>query len=188
MNAKRRNIVIDLTSLLDVILILLFLILMGASQSVSRMQESEEASQAQIEQLTADNAVLQNEKERLQRSLDGYVYLDAHARIITIYVNNLPNGSREVTVENGEDIRKFTLTWQNAAVVRTALSRALSSMCEIQENDAGDQIVYLLLRYDRNKLYQADYALISDVIAGVKGTKQNVFSAEYDVLEEQSNE
>lgn len=188
MNAKRRNIVIDLTSLLDVILILLFLILMGASQSVSRMQESEEASQAQIEQLTADNAVLQNEKERLQRSLDGYVYLDAHARIITIYVNDLQGGDREVCIESGADKRRFTLTWQNAAVVRTALSKALTGMCETPETDGGDQIVYLLLRYDRNRLYQADYALISDVIAGVKGAKQNVFSAEYDVLEEKANE
>lgn len=188
MNAKRRNTVIDLTSLLDVILILLFLILMGASASVERVQESAAADKAQIAQLVSDNAVLQEEKEKLQRDLDGYIYLDAHARFINVFIEHLQGDAREVCVESGEDIRKFTLTWQNAAVVRTALTKALSSMCEIQQTEDGEQVAYILLRYDRSRIYQADYALLSGVIASVKSANAHVFSAEYDVLEEMKNE
>ncbi len=187
MNTRRRNIVIDLTSLLDVILILLFLILMSASASVERVRDGAAADKARLEQLTADNAVLRGEKERLQRDLDGYVYLDAHARFIHVFIESAPSGAREVCLESGEDVRKFTLTWQNAAVVRAALSQALSSMCEIWPADGGEQVVYILLRYDRNRIYQTDYALLASVIAGVKGEKGNVFSAEYDVLEEKAD-
>ena len=92
MNARRRNIVIDLTSLLDIILILLFLVLMSASQSVETVKAEAEAEQAQIERLTADNERLTADKDKLQRDLEGYVYLDAHARLINVFVENGAGG------------------------------------------------------------------------------------------------
>ena len=190
MNAKRRNIVIDLTSLLDVILILLFLVLAGVSQSVERMQQDEASSKAKIERLTDAAEALSEEKDRLQRNLEGYVYLDAHAKLINISVAHSKGENREVLVECGEDTRKFTLTWSNASVVRNALSQTLSSMCETEKTAKatdGDRVVYLLLHYDRNAIYQTDYALLSGVIAGVKSANDHVFSAEYDVLEEEKN-
>ena len=185
MNARRRNIVIDLTSLLDVILLLLFLVLSSASGSVSAMRESAQSDKESIARLEDAGAELSEENAKLRRELSGYLYLGEHAKLISVFVENAGNGSRTVRIESGGDESSFSLNWQNEETVRRAVASTLGALCDQNYTDGGDHVTYIILRYDRNRIYQADYAMLSGVIAGIKSTRETVFSAEYDTVEEE---
>ncbi len=178
-----RRTVIDLTALLDVILILLFLVLNSAASSVEQMKETAAENEQSIARLEEEYAAALAEGERLARAVDSFHALDERARIITIYVEQSgEDGARDICVEAENVTRKFSLTWSNEAVVERALLSDLTRLCGAFDNDS-QQIAFLSLRYDRHNIYQSDYMLLSRVVTRVKQSCNNVYSAEYDIKE-----
>lgn len=175
-----RKVVIDLTSLLDVILILLFLVLTNASTAVNRVKEEAVEQSTHMEQLESDNSAM-------RRSLDAYQLLDAQSNMIRVFIDTASsNAARTVYVETNDATKSFLLTWSNAAVVQAAMTNEITNICDI--SDDAKQISFIVFRYDRTNIYQSDYLLISNIISSVKAKSTNIYSAEYDIMEEVSYE
>lgn len=179
-----RRTVIDLTALLDVILILLFLVLMSANMSAEQLRAETAADEASIERLEAEKEALSQESERLSRALQSMSFLNEHTRMINVSVEaNAQNDLRSVCVEPRQgEAKRFVLTWNNAQTVKNALRKELARLC-VEEKTDERQLSLLIFRYDRASIYQMDYALVTEVIRQVKSMDGNIYSAEYDITE-----
>lgn len=176
-----RKAVIDLTPLLDVILILLFLVLATVSSQAEQMTQEMTSTQQQLD-------ALQAERDSLERRVEGYAILDEKALLINIYIEkDRSNVSRTVHVETASRTRTFLVTWSNSGVVQAALEKELIAKCQ-SLSDTDEQICFVTFRYDRNTIYQSDYAMISNAIASVKASANNIYSAEYDIGEDTIHE
>lgn len=176
-----RKAVIDLTPLLDVILILLFLILASVSTQAEQMAGDAAKAQRQID-------TLQAEKDALQRTVEGFAILDQKAQLINVFLEKgSSNVSRTIHVETAAGTSTFLLTWSNGGVVQTALEEKLSALCN-GNSEAEKQISFITFRYDRNSIYQSDYTMISNAITSVKIHANDIYSAEYDIGEDHSIE
>lgn len=81
---KKQNLILDFTSLLDVILILLFIVLANMNQSslsaVEQAESSAQEAQSQVEILTQENQVYQDSLERIQ--IEATENVDIYASVI----------------------------------------------------------------------------------------------------------
>ncbi len=124
---RRKSAVIELTSLLDVIFIMLFM-MMGRGQEAAlksmneakEMQDSanaeirqikeeysakEDEYSAKLEELEKREAALESEENNigaLQSRIDGYEEFDKFATIVTIELKTKSDGKREITVTDNK--------------------------------------------------------------------------------------
>ena len=171
----KRGAIIELTSLLDVILILMYLVLAAASSKAdeARIKASEfDALNTRVKQLEEEN-------EALSRKADVNSALRENCFVITLYVEK-NNGSRMIVLENDAlGTKNFDLTWENRLYARNALGADISQKVK-KAFESGHQIVLIVFRYDRNEIYRKDYELVVSVVQTQKADS-NVYYAEYDM-------
>lgn len=173
----KRSILIDLTSLLDVILILMYLVLSGASMQV----ENARAIAAVNNALVMHIKELREENEALSRKAVTSLIIEQNCSIITIFVDN-DGFSRTVIVENKQTgTTRVDINWEDRQYIRNVLKTDISRKIKFCF-ESGFQAVFIAFLYDRNKIYQSDYKLISSVIQAEK-SNQNIYFAEYDISE-----
>lgn len=176
---KRQQIVIELTSLLDVILIMLFVILIQArGQTALAMTASEEdhertvALEYEVEALhqtmasmEADQNLLREESESWKRRvLTQDVVLD-NSLVITISVRD----DYSILFESEKDASMcIPYSWANDNYARNALSSKIREL--LQEDTAA---VFLVLQYDRNSIYWREYEMLQDVFREAKTQAQD---------------
>ncbi len=113
---KRKSAVIELTSLLDVIFIMLFMMMGRGQEAIDEAQKSAEAEirqikdeysikeyeySAKLDELKEREAALEAEENNisaLQSRIDGYEGFDKFATIVTIELKTKSDGKREITV------------------------------------------------------------------------------------------
>lgn len=176
----KRSPIIEMTALLDVIMILMFLVLTNASQSVEDLKQGYKSSEV-LEQSIGE---LQSENVSLIRRLNSFTALENSCLIITLSVSRNEDKSRSVLLEC-EDAQNETLklTWDNLQYVKNTLNAKISKL--ISGALSGRyQAVFMVFQYDRSVIYQTDYRLISGVIQSQK--RENVYCAEYDIREKQN--
>lgn len=174
----KRSPVIEMTALLDVIMILMFLVLAGASQKVEDIKKDYVSSEVLEERISG----LQSQNESLIRRLSSFTVLKSSCLVITLSVNRSEDKSRSVLLEcEGEQSQTIELTWFNLQYVKNTLSAQIAGI--IDRKLPRYQAVFIVFQYDRNVIYQTDYRLISSVIQARK-TRANVYCAEYDIREE----
>ena len=186
---RRREIFIELTSLLDVILIMLFVVLSQARTQTADALAAAEADRAQtaaLEQQLADSRAetdaLRAETEALQQEADSLSSRadalreeadSARRRLLSrdlvldnslVLTVSVPDRTRIRLETDGGGEQTVSYAWEDDNYARNALLSALR-----QQIDAGeDRAVFLVFQYDRADIYRAQYNMIRDILNEIK--------------------
>ena len=183
---KKRTIFIELTSLLDVILIMIFVLLTQArAQTTEAIEDAaadraalkeirrelkdeqaaaasrEESLAAEIGALESKAADLETQVEELGRQLLTEDLVMDNSLVLTISV--AADTSILLEVREGESIR-IPYDWNDSTY---AVNRLRSLLYE-QLGLAEERTVFLVFQYDRTAIYHAEYETILQVVQGTK--------------------
>lgn len=174
---KKREIFIELTSLLDVILIMLFVLLSQAKLSSDEALEAAQTAESSIavmqQELDGQKAALneaQKENDELRDSLSAYQrneitlgVVEENSLIVTVSVQN--RDARCILVEQ-KDSGSVTvaLDGENMNYSANKLRSTLNNMMQ----QAGVDTVFVVFQYDRGSIYQSEYQLIGNVVRELK--------------------
>ncbi len=172
---KRREVFIELTPLLDVILIILFVLLTQArTQTADAMAAAETAredtvalEQALSEARTQAQALLQ-ETEALQEDLGSArrqlmsrdLVLD-NSLLLTVSVPER-DVIRLETASSG--VQTISYRWEDDNYARNSLLSALRQ----QITDTDRPAVFLVFQFDRETIYRAEFEMIQDIFNEIK--------------------
>jgi biopolymer transport protein ExbD len=171
----KHGILIDLTSLLDVILILMYLVLVNASMKV----ENAEAKALDGSALAMRVKELQEENETLSRKANTVLTVEQNCFVLTVCLSKNEGSLRAVTVDSkAEGTVRFDLKWEDRQYIENVLKTEIGRRIKLAF-DNSYQAAFIVFQYDRNTIYESDYKLISSVIQAEKANK-NVYCAEYD--------
>jgi len=170
---KKNNVLIELTPLLDVILIILFFILvqsegrMGTFYEETREALAEEFAllEAQLEEYKAYFADEVNNLREIRAEHDALILgleEDSGAILISIEADPILQGSRRIVVEADSVSTRIDLNWD--APVRDEASRMLNTTLTDKIRDMDRGIVLLLFRFSGADIYMADYRLVANAI------------------------
>ena len=172
---KRREIFIELTSLLDVILIMLFILLAPAGTRTAQALDTAALAESSARQLQSEltaayseqdalRAAADAEKERantLQRELWTENLVLDNSLLLTVSVDRA-GGIRLET--EGKSLALIAYDWADDSYAYNRRRVLL-----LDERDKTDrEAVFLVFQYDRARIYQAEYRMIEAVIQEVK--------------------
>jgi len=187
---KSRGIQVEMTALLDVIFIIMFLILVQSETQVTSAHleaaESVEAREELVAELqvaatelqvvTAELEEVRRDYGTLQRMETGRTVVEESSYIINLSVHTYEDG-RVILVElMGDVIEEIGLQWDN----RNYASNLLYAVVTEGIRESGAQATFIVFEYDRNEIFQADYSLITNTVQRLR-QQPNVFSIEYDI-------
>ena len=179
---KKNNIFIELTPLLDVILIMLFFILVQGegrieafydeAREVFEIQyiEAREAFEAELAVIRADTEVFVAQHADEMYTLRA-VNTEFHALLDTldgdmgIIIISLLEGvgtNRRITVEADSRFYDLTLTWDNLARDNTAFE--LNTILTEINREANSSLTMIIFRFDSRTVFAQDHRLVSNVI------------------------
>jgi biopolymer transport protein ExbD len=174
---KKREIFIELTSLLDVILIMLFVLLSqtklaaddaresveAAENSVVMMQQELEAHQSALADARAENDALTERIEEYRREEITLGVVEENSLIITLSVK--PGDSRYILVESRDGAKESILIdSEDENYSQNKLRATLNNLV----HQAGTDTVFVVFQYDRGSIYQSEYQLISNLVRELK--------------------
>ncbi|MBQ4424764.1 MAG: DUF5320 domain-containing protein [Lachnospiraceae bacterium] len=183
---KKREIFIELTSLLDVILIMIFVILTQArgqtaqamDQAASDKAQLQEA-QEQLKEALSDKEALRQaaeaEKESLQQEAEALEEQLGEMERRLISQGLVMENSIVITVSVGADAAiRVEREDKERVLIRydwgdeTYAANRLRSQLTEQLNTVGWETVFLVFQYDRSQIYYAEYELIERAIRELK--------------------
>ena len=145
----RRQIVIELTSLLDVILILLFLVIYNTTGSASEIENN---NKQQMTEMTSQMEQMQNELDNKSSMLESIEAVDGECTVITVrgtsdpYDPNNDNGKNKITFTiNKEVAYEVPLILDKNYIYNTIYSYMQECYTKALQQD--DTIIYVV--YDR---------------------------------------
>jgi hypothetical protein len=187
---KNWGIHVEMTALLDVIFIIMFLILVQSETQVAsahlEVTESGEAREelvAELQVVATELELISTELEEVKRGYDtlqrmetGRTVVEANSLIINLSVHPNDDG-RIISVElMGDLLEEIELDWDNRNYAANLLYAVVSE--NIRSSDA--QATFIVFEYDRNEIFQADYSLITNAIQRLR-QQPYVFSIVYDI-------
>ena len=171
---KRREIFIELTSLLDVILIMIFVLLTQAraqtakalenqaaeEKTSARLQEEVEDLSASLDHAWAELGIVQEENDQLKRQLMTQDLVLDESLVITIRAED------ETIIREIRDGVSDTIayTWGN----ETYVSNKLKSLLLQDLSETEKHAVFIVFQYDRSGIYQNEYQMIESLIQEIK--------------------
>ncbi|MDO5445510.1 MAG: hypothetical protein Q4F31_07810 [Eubacteriales bacterium] len=183
---KKRQIFIELTSLLDVILIMLFMILMQArTQTNSAMAEAEEVKasvdaikqeltdaqlkyeqelsevQLKYEEVNNEYASLQNSYGILERQIITDNLVIDNSLVITVSIEADGSIRMETT---GKQPVSIPYDWNDETYAENSLKAEANN--RIQQS--SEETVFYIFQYDRSKIYEKEYNLICNSVERIK--------------------
>ncbi len=172
---KRREIFIELTSLLDVILILLFILLTQAKASTAQALDTAAIAESTAQQLQTKLTAAYDEQDALRAAADAQEErADALQR--QLWTENLVLDNSlllTVSVDRAGDIRLETeggpridiaYDWKDDTYAENRLRGLLLDRIRATDREA----VFLVFQYDRANIYHAAYEMIKGIIQEVK--------------------
>lgn len=180
---RRRENAVELTPLLDVILIMLFLIIsrsrdeaqLASDEADARIRESEAAYSEEIAAARADLEAVQGElseaRERLyyaDNRIHAYEKFDRYSVIVSISLRETDEG-REIYISDGSETRRISFDWDNMRYGENSLKNALGKY------DDSEYPVFMVFSYDSSRVYQRDFDMISSVLSSVQADNGNVY-------------
>ena len=165
---RRREIPVELTSLLDVILIMLFVLLLQARTQTEQAQsyaaestERQAAIEQRLEQAEAERAEAVRERDALSRRILTDQIVLENSVILTLSVGE--DRSILAEVENGGN-RSIGYAWEEDGEA----AEQLRSFCRDFLRTAAGKSVFLVFLYDRNRIYHAEYEMIASVVRQIR--------------------
>lgn len=194
---KRKSAVIELTSLLDVIFIMLFMMMGRGQEAIDEAQKSAEVEiqqikdeysikedeySAKLEELKEWEAALEAEENNigaLQSRIDGYEEFDKFATIVTIELKTKSDGKREITVTDNKSNKSKTADNTIVSDVSSELGNKLGlllkdSYITDSVNGAAD-MVFITFKYEPAVTLVGDRRKIEAVIEEVTDKNDKFF-------------
>ena len=177
---KRREIFIELISLLDVILIMIFVLLTQAKAQTAKamdeqaykeqeaisLQEEVEDLQASLDHAWEELGIVQEENDQLKRQLMTQDLVLDESLVITIRAED-DKIIREIRDGSADSI---AYTWGNETYVSNKLrSMILQDLAETEKH-----AVFIVFQYDRSNIYQVEYQMIESLIQEIKTTSRDM--------------
>ena len=172
---KRREIFIELTSLLDVILIMLFILLTQARTRTAQALDTAALAESNAEQLQAELSAAYDEQNALRAAADAEaeranalqrqlwtenIVLD-NSLLLTVSVDR--DGTVRLETE-GTDRTDIPYSWGDDTYARNRLRALLLDKLRTTDREA----VFLVFQYDRARIYHAEHEMIESIIQEVK--------------------
>jgi len=172
---KRREIFIELTSLLDVILILLFILLTQAKTRTAQALDTAALAESDAAALRTELTAAYDEQDALRAKADEAgeradalqrqlwtenLVLDS-SLVLTVSVEK--NGYLRLETE-GEGRLNISYDWEDDTYARNRLRSAL--LDKLKETDR--EAVFLVFQYDRARIFHAEYDMVEGIIQEVK--------------------
>ena len=165
---KRRTIFIELTSLLDVILIMIFVILTQARGQTAAALDNAEAERLNAirleEALTvarSDAETYRNKADSLSRQLIADNLVLDHSMVITV---SCAKDGTILLESNGSEKALISYNWEDD----NASANRLRALLLEELQTAGDDAVFIVFQYDRGEIYHTEHLMIEQVIQTVK--------------------
>jgi len=189
---RKKNILVELTPLLDVILLILFLVLLQSQGLMETLYaDTQEALEAQLAYYSAAFAA---EVEEMRRELgEDFVEFEQRANelnallsgltddtttvVISIIASPTDSYVRHILVESGAGITYIPLS--SDSLVRNAATLALSTA--LVESNTGGAVTFIVFKLDRGRTFTTDYALVRNAIINHQLHVSQVFSAVLDI-------
>jgi len=186
---KKNNVLIELTPLLDVILIILFFILVQSEGRIGDFyEETREAFEAELAIYQAEMGTFIAEHAQEMEYLRGIsadynalrLGLEEDTGIILVSIASDADNSdnRWILVEADSDTTRIDLCWDNRAREDASLEFSTTLASKIQS--AESTVVVLVFRFDSTRTFAADHRLVSGAIHIQRQFVQLVF-AELDI-------
>ncbi len=170
---RPRQIVTDLTPLLDVILILLFLILSQTSMRSADMQSELDSAKESLEQA-------QSSLEQARNVISGLEEYDENTLVITISITKAESPDddrRTLYVADREGTSGITYGWDDLLYGENALKNEL----EGRFRAADGKVVFISFVYDSTKIYKRDHELVTSVLDKLQSAYENVYTSYKDL-------
>ena len=174
---KKNSALIELTPLLDVILILLFFILVqNAGQMDVFYDETREALQAEFEaeitnlETSLDAALTQHAHDMEQMQIISASYdalrigLEEDSGVILVSIVSEVDDmhTRWISVEAGNYVTRIDLSWNT--LVREYATRQLNETLTNKINDMPNSVIILVFRYNSASTFTSDLMLVDSAI------------------------
>ena len=186
---RRREIFIELTSLLDVILILLFILLMQAKTTTAQAVDAAAQAQTDVQAMAAEVDAAQEERDALRAEAQGLrdraaeqearaneqaeradalqrqlwtenLVLD-NSLLLTVSVDK--NGNIRLE-KDGESVAIVAYDWADDTYAKNKLRGLLLDELRTTDREA----VFLVFQYDRDRVYHAEYEAIQGIVQEIK--------------------
>lgn len=183
---RRKETVIELTPLLDVILIMLFMIMSAQSKKTEEIQSQAQAETAElnsrIEQLTEEyadredklSAQLSDTESKLSQAeaqISGYEAFREYSDVISISVEYTESGERRLYIAEGDSADTITFGWDNLRYGENSLNAALEQKLKAAEENP----VFIAFVYDSEKIYRHDYDMITSVMDTLQSKNNDLY-------------
>ena len=192
MRSRRlRNIVIELTSLLDVVMILIFAVMINYSDVAAENQEKYEQAQEQLD--LARSELAEGRTEDLLKEIaaaegraEAYEYLDNLVVIINVsLVNKGDNKYRVLSYGIGSE-RGYSSRWISRDD-ETAFNKELIQLKDYLYKNISeaeeDAILYIVFSYDSQSINGDDCDLLNEILREKTEMGDNIYFCENDTRE-----
>ena len=182
---NRREIAIDLTALLDVILIILFMFVMQAKNQVeaSVVDDNKDSASSKI-------VSLQEENESLKQQIVSEGILNETCLMVTISVETKEDKNdrtlKIITNANKDNTKKVKYNWDKLTFAKNKLKDSLDDICDSVTDK--NQMVLFVFQYNKDTMYMADYKLVDAVLKDIQDNNKNVYLAYYDNYNEKDKD
>jgi len=163
---KKNSILIELTPLLDVILILLFLILVQSAGRVDTFyEETRMAFEAELEAFIAEH---HDEMSHLRRVGEDYTALrlgleeDTGIILISIVADSNNIDDRWLLVESDSHVTRVDLCWN--IIARESAALELNSILASKIQSTENSVIVVVFRYDSARIFRSDHRLVTNAI------------------------
>ena len=172
---KRRQIFIELTSLLDVILIMLFILLTQAKTRTAEALDTAALAESDAAALRMELTAAYDEQDALQARIDAQEErADALQR--QLWTENLVLDNSLLLTVSVDKAGRIRLETEGAGAVLidydwdddTYAYNRLRGLLLDKLKGTDQEAVFLVFQYDRARVYHAEYNMIEDIIQEVK--------------------
>lgn len=200
-----RNIVIELTSLLDVVMILIFAVMINYSNVTAQTEEDYKQASEELEALSEDYDIAVRELELARAELadgdieallanvaaansrqEAYEYLDEMIVIINVKLENYDDNKYRI-ISYGAGSELGTASDPIAREDSTAFDRQLNRLEDYLytevNNAAPDAPVFIVFSYDSDNVYYDDCNRLITLLRDKKSLRDLVFFCENDLKE-----
>ena len=180
---------INLTPLLDVLFVILFIVMLAGTQTQKDMQESAEESRStrsrisgleeQVTDLEEQNTILQSEVSRKNKIEDSGKRYESDAVIVT-FINEVEDGNHVLRIYKGSDqeVESFRLGSDRTDYTKRHVTEIINDIVD----DYPDHPVFIVFHCDTKSIYRKEeFVPIQDALKTQKQLRKEVF---YQIVEE----
>jgi len=162
---NHRNVAIELTPLLDVILIMLFLIMTGSQSAIDETKEKSEkavkVAEAEAGELREKIDVLEEDNQLLSTKVAGLEAFSEYAKIVGLSISYDDNG-RHILIDDAGSWDYIDFDNESTAYGERTLRDKLQKLSEREEP------IFIVFTYSDEKILTADYNMITSVLSDLK--------------------